>query len=237
MKYILLVIVALLCVGCDTSPKAMPTPTSTPTAVPTYTRTPIATATNTPTASPTRTPTPIKTSSPSPTLAPTPSVPLRAVLITISDFAALNEFYSENPILHDKNLKSDIILDSCEEIFVGVEDELGTFTMGLIRYISASKAKEINEGLKSTVTLFKLTHKENAFVPDNLWAGKTMINDVWASATYHDVVILLKIEKATFVKPEDLATIGLMLIKNQVIRLEDGGYKLPSSNQMTIDNW
>jgi len=128
-------------------------------------------------------------------------------------------------VLKDKTLQSDIIIDACEETFFGTDEVYGNVTMSLIRYINDATAKEINEGMKLSVTLFETSFQENERIPDNFWAGKTLANGVYASATYHDVLIWLIVEDfSPSVEPESFAKFALLIINNQIVRLEDGGY-------------
>ena len=136
----------------------------------------------------------------------------------------MSDFYGENPIINDKSDVSDIILDSSQTTFIGKTDIIGKVIMTLIRYKSPKTAKEINQGLKLAVTEFDITSKEPATLPENYWIGKTLVDDIYASATYHDVVIWLIIEGMQGIKPEETAGFALMLIQNQIIHLEDAGY-------------
>lgn len=219
------VILAMALILCSCAPAATPQatviqPTNTPelTNTPAPTRTPVPTNTPVPTVV-----IPTATSSPTSTLFPTPNVPLRQVLITISDFANMSDFYSAIPILNDKNSESPIILDSSEETFVAKDSNDGNVTMTLIRYKISSDAKDINDGLKLAVTLFDVSFS-NTTVPDNFWVGDTLTGEVWASATHNDVLIQLKIEHSASIQPERYASFALLLIKNQELRLIDGGY-------------
>jgi hypothetical protein len=171
MKKFLVLLFVLVLAACATQPTA-PQATATQ-APPAATNTPAPTDTPVPTQTPipTNTPVPIvviptATSSPTPTLLPTPSVPLRKVLITISDFANMSEFYSDNPILNDKNSVSPKILDSSEETFAAKDTGNDKVIITLIRYKIPSDAKDINDGLKLAVTVFDVTFSKTT-VPDN----------------------------------------------------------------------
>lgn len=141
MKKLLVIFIVLVLAACATQPatpqaKATQVPpaltsTSVPTRTPIPTNTPVPTVTSLPTA----------ISSPTSTLIPTPSVPLRKVLITISDFANMSEFYSGNPILNDKSNISPKILDLSEETFIAKDPDSGKVTMTLVRYESPLRCK------------------------------------------------------------------------------------------------
>lgn len=224
MRNILPALIIVILAGCSAPPMVTPKATSIqPTNIPITTSTSVSTVP--PISTDTPMPTmdiPTTTSSPTPTRAPTPTVPLRKVLITISDFATLSDFYGANPILIDKNNVAPIMLDSSKETFIAKDSDNGKVEISLIRYKKATDAKDINDGMKSAFTMFDKTFSVTQ--PDNFWVGSDLVGEVWASATHNDVLIQVVIDHSVSVEPESLASFALMLIKNQVLRLIDGGY-------------
>ena len=199
---------------------ANPTVTPIPhTYTPTITKSP--TSTTTPSLTPTNKPTITRTV----TITPTPRVPLWRLLITINDFGPMSDFYNDNPILkyQPSDSTTTITLDSCEETFTAKDSEFGEVSINLMRYASFNKAKEVNEAIKYVMLIINTDFLKTT-TPDNFWVGADLRNGIWASATRNEIVILVLIQNKLTEKTEDFAGFALMLIKNQILRLEGGGY-------------
>lgn len=179
----------------------------------TFTPIPIATRTMTPTATPTvtQTNTLLPTFTPMPTQTEVPKVALRKLLITITDFANMSDFYYPNPIVSDEPNTGGYVIVSTSETFQGKETAFGTVTISLYRYQDAITAKEINDGLKLGAPPFDVSF--SVPVPDNFWVGADLVGNLFASATYKEILINLQIEAKPGMTARDMSSFALLLIK------------------------